>query len=89
MPGSEKRGGSGGERPPRNVEHRQAPSEGEAIGLSIEERGMLLAPDVPVPTNKVDIGNMPAADARPAAGGNEGGGSADSSGQGGDGGTEG
>jgi hypothetical protein len=87
MPGSEKRGGGGGDRPPRNVEHRPAPSEGEAIGLSIEERGMLLAPDVPVPTNQVNIGNMPAADARPATGGNEGGGS-ESSGQGGDGGSK-
>lgn len=61
----------GRDEPPRLEEPARPappPSETEGIGLSIEERGMVVAPDVPLPTNKVNVGNLPSADARPADG---------------------
>jgi hypothetical protein len=70
---------------PQPVEERQAPEHGDkSVNLSIEERGMVVMPEVPVPTNEVDLGNMPSADASPGAGGADGsdsGGSAGDSGE--------
>ena len=85
-------GGEPQERPapaPEPADERQAPErEGKSVNLSIEERGMVVMPEVPVPTNEVDLGNMPSADASPGeagagddGGGSEGGGSAGDSGE--------
>ncbi len=69
-------GGEPQEKPvptPEPVEERQAPERGDkSVNLSIEERGMVVMPEVPVPTNEVDLGNMPSADASPGEGGGDG-----------------
>ena len=78
---SENQDGGGTEQPTPEHE-RPAPAstpppaanEGEkAVNLSIEERGVVVMPAVPVPTNEVDIGGMPSADASPVSGGGGGG----------------
>jgi hypothetical protein len=79
------------ERPapaPEPVERQAADHEGKSVNLSIEEKGMVVMPEVPVPTNEVKLGDMPSADAGPGgggsgseAGGSEGGGSAGDSGE--------
>ena len=59
-------GGGRGQTPEREgsepAPERPAPTrEPEAIALSLEEKGMVTMPAVPIPTNEVDIGNMPSA----------------------------
>jgi hypothetical protein len=65
----------------RPVPEPPAPArEPEGVNLSLEEKGMVVAPAVPVPTNEVDVGGMPGADASPGEGGGSEGGSSGSSG---------
>lgn len=71
---------------PESVPERPAPEhpvparEPDGVNLSLEEKGMVVAPAVPVPTNEVDVGGMPGADASPGEGGGSEGGSSGSSG---------
>lgn len=81
--------GSGGQAPdrgrPEPAPERPAPEppaparEPDRVNLSLEEKGMVVAPAVPVPTNEVDVGGMPGADASPGEGGGSEGGSSGSS----------
>lgn len=67
MGDSGKQRNDGEERSPRAPESEPKPTaDTEAIGLSIEERGMVVMPQVSVPLDQIDIGNMPRADASPA-----------------------
>lgn len=82
MSDSGKQRNDGDERPPQAPESEPKPAaDTEAIGLSIEERGMVVMPQVSVPLDQIDIGNMPRADASPAdsehSGGESGSGSGD------------
>jgi hypothetical protein len=76
------------DRQPHSSEHQpERPTRGEqkSVNLSIEEKGMVVMPAVPVPTNEVDIGNMPGANPSPGEGsGNQSGGSEGSDGAGGE-----
>jgi len=80
MSDPEKNPGEGQDRPARpSAPEPEAPAS-EVIGLSIEERGMVVMPQVSVPIDQIDVGNMPRADARPT--GDEGGSGGDGSGSG-------
>jgi hypothetical protein len=81
MSDSEKQRNDGEERPARAPEPEPKAADTEAIGLSIEERGMVVMPQVSVPVDQIDVGNMPRADASPA-------GSEGTAGSGGEGGSE-
>ena len=75
---SEERESNSEHRPPeRQPEQPAQPQvEGERVNLSLEEKGMMMAPAVPIPTNEIDVGNMPSAGANPPegnAGGDQGG----------------
>lgn len=72
MSDPDKNPGGGEDRPARPPAPEQEAPAPEAIGLSIEERGMVVMPQVSVPIGQIDVGNMPRADARPT--GEEGGG---------------
>jgi hypothetical protein len=82
MSDSEKQRSGSEERPARSPESEPKPAaDTEAVGLSIEERGMVVMPQVSVPIDQIHVGNMPRADASPA--GSES--TADSGGEGGSG----
>jgi hypothetical protein len=67
MSDSGKQRNGGEELPARAPESEPKPAaDTEAIGLSIEERGMVVMPQVSVPLDQIDVGNMPRADASPA-----------------------
>ncbi len=76
---SEKQDGHGKHNSSEQQPERPAAprTEQENVNLSIEEKGMVVMPEVPVPTNEVDVGNMPGANTSPSEGGSNSGGSED------------
>jgi len=77
--------GDGDQAPDRGCPEPAPPvpaREPDGVNLSLEEKGMVVAPAVPVPTNEVDVGGMPGADASPGEdGGGEGGSSGSNGGE--------
>ena len=68
MTDSEKHPGGREDRPVPPPDAEPTAPDTDAIGLSIEERGMVVMPQVSVPIDQIDVGNMPRADARPTGG---------------------